>query len=600
MPFYTYDNVTDSPINNFATWNPLFNGQGAPPFKDGNLCLGGDPSSWNDVIATFSVDSGLWYWECKGHDKYVFFGIASQSYTTGPDPLTRSNQISIYGDNGENYGENAGAYFTYDGTDIIGIFVDLESTQRVIKYYKNGTNSPAATINIPSSYKSISPFVIISAANSANIRVNFGQDPTFGGTSSLPAGAGAFTPDNQIGSFAFQPPAGALALCTANIPEGTIKLSQDQTPSDNFKAVTWTGQTVGGAMTAWDGTTGTVNVGFQPDFVWVKGRDNASWVNFLQDGVRGFTNFLVSNTTDPQSTTSPHIVSGVHTDGFYIKTNGNSNNSGDKYVAWCWRAAGSPADNQAKIINEDGSDGTMSTADLKTSTGASITPSKVSANRQNGFSIVKYTGTLTEGSGQTISHGLTTTPDLIIIKNRTRDPSNFFVWSSAYGTNQTLMLNTTGALINTDGNRFSGASSTTFSVGYYYDVGYLNDEYIAYCWHSVAGYSKFGSYVGNGSSDGPMVYCGFRPAFVMVKPSSTTGPWLMLDNGRDTFNQADRLLRANTADAETGSGEADLLSNGFKYRGATTNGDYYHNVSSVTYIYMAFAEQPFSGPSNAR
>jgi hypothetical protein len=245
------------------------------------------------------------------------------------------------------------------------------------------------------------------------------------------------------------------------------------------------------------------------------------------------------------------------------------NISGNNYVAWQWRA---------------------SNATAVTNTAGSIT-SSVSANTTTGFSVVTYTGNGVGGA--TIGHGLGVVPKMVIVKRRSPSGTDWSVWHTGIGTTQYLILNGTIAAV-TDSTVFNGTfNSSVFSVGSWAGINGNTNTFVAYCWSEVAGYSKFGSYTGNGSSDGPFVYLGFRPRFILTKGSSTTGSWWLYDTSRSTFNEMTDLLRPDTSNADVTQGFCDGLSNGFKIRNTGNNN------SGQTYIYMAFAENPFAY-ANAR
>jgi hypothetical protein len=438
------------------------------------------------------------------------------------------------------------------------------------------------------------------------VTINFGQDHTFGGATNLPAGAGSHSTDtagaSTGGSFAFQPPAGALALCTKNIPEGPIKLSQDETPSDHFKTVLYTGKTTinDGTVDPNDGNKINVNVGFQADLVWLKDRNYNGWSPRLWDSIRDAV--LLTNGTSAQFTESGQVQS-VTNQGFSCSDDATHNTSGRTYVGWCWKAAGSPDPNQAKIINADGTQADTTCAALASAAGASITPSKISANRQNGFSIVKYEGT---GGSIGVPHGLNKAAEFVICKKLvagTSGSDTFWVVGHfpSIGNTKYLKLNTN----DTDSTATAAWNDTspTDTVVTFGSSNVLNDnghEHIMYCWHSVAGYSKIGSYIGNGSADGPYIECGFRPAWLMWKRTDVGNQWYIIDSARDSYNPAGKALNPNTWGPESGqSNRLDLLSAGFKLRRGGS-GWFDQNASGGTYIFMAFAEQPFSGPSNAR
>jgi hypothetical protein len=271
-----------------------------------------------------------------------------------------------------------------------------------------------------------------------------------------------------------------------------------------------------------------------------------------------------------------------------------TNETNHNYVAWCWKAGGAPSADDKAMVDEVES---TITGDAKLDAGT-ITPTKMSVNTKAGFSIVKYTGT--GPTGGTVPHGLSSTPEMVICKTLdTVSATNWVIYFKGATTNsQYLLLNTSGNVGNYS-NYWGTAEPTNnvFSVAAAeLDNNHSNANIIAYCWHSVEGYSKFGSYTGNGSPDGPFVYTGFRPAFVMVKWTSggglTNGSWRIMDTARNLYNPATLDLIANEAVTETtyGNDDLDILSNGFKWRSTGS----FHNTSGANYIFMAFAEQPFN------
>jgi hypothetical protein len=324
-------------------------------------------------------------------------------------------------------------------------------------------------------------------------------------------------------------------------------------PTDYFNTVLYTG----------NGSTQSITgVGFQPDWVWGKERGGAN-SHMLADSVRGATKILFSNLNNAEDTDANSITS-FDSDGFGIGSSGNLNASSDTYVAWNWKANGSGS------INYDGS----------------IT-STVSANQTAGFSIVSYTGT---GSVATVGHGLGVTPKMIIVKCRNTTPA-WQVYHASLGATKYLKLDQTSAEAN-ETNRWNDTNPTSsvFTVNDSASVNGNTNTYIAYCFAEKTGYSKFGSYTGNGNADGTFVYTGFKPAFVMVKVSSgTTGNWQMQDTKRLGYNDKNVRILANVNEAEKTDQMWDILSNGFKVR--STSGD--ANGSGNTYIYIAFAENPF-------
>jgi hypothetical protein len=326
---------------------------------------------------------------------------------------------------------------------------------------------------------------------------------------------------------------------------------------DYFGVNTWTG----------NGTSQTItnSGGFQPDWVWTKTR-NAASSHRLTDSVRGVTQVLYSDGTFAEGTEAQGLLS-FNTNGFTAGS-GSSNQNGTTYVGWQWKANGSGS----------------------TNTAGSIT-STVSANTTAGFSVVTYTGT---GATASVGHGLGALPQMIIVKRR-NSTGDWAVYHRTLGANTYLVLNSTAASASVSGYWQYTPSPGNPTVDWFgiiagYDVNVSSATYVAYCFAEVAGYSKFGSYTGNGSTDGPFVFTGMRPAFLMIKGSSDADrAWVMLDVKRNTYNAMNANLYANASDAEATDTRADANSNGFKLRGTGT----WINNSGSTYIYMAFAESPF-------
>jgi hypothetical protein len=348
---------------------------------------------------------------------------------------------------------------------------------------------------------------------------------------------------------------------------------------DYFNTVLYTG----------DGTTARsiTGVGFQPDWLWVKSR-STTYYHGLWDVVRTNKSALYSNASDAEDTTTGGTLTSFDSDGFTLPnvSGGFVNNSGTTYVAWNWLANGAGVSNTAGSIS-----------------------STVSASTTSGFSIVSWTGT---GSGATIGHGLGVKPKMIIVKNRDSAATNWVVnVGEILGVDErSLYLNTTTDVLldaqattgYTYSNQINTFATASGSSGNQNDVNESGSDMIAYCFADVKGFSKFGSYVGNGSADGTFVYTGFKPAYFLLKQSSASGEdWVVQDNKRDTFNPVDATLYASASNAEnSGYRYCDFNANGFKIRNSQTD----YNQSGATYIYMAFAESPFvtstSVPTTAR
>jgi len=340
-------------------------------------------------------------------------------------------------------------------------------------------------------------------------------------------------------------------------------------PTDYFNTITYTGDDV-------DGRTIT-GVGFQSDWTWVKARSSA-FSHYIIDAIRydsGASKYLKLDSSSTAADATPSgagWISALNSDGYVCKNGtsntNNCNENGVTYVAWNWLGANGTASN----------------------TDGSIT-STVSANTTSGFSIVSYTGNGTSG---TIGHGLGSVPQMLIVKNRTDSAHEWKVYHHTLGNNKRLHLNDTSAVATTTASwNATTPTSSVFSVGADGGTNDSGDSMIAYCFAEKKGFSKFGSYTGNGSTDGTFVYTGFKPAWLMVKRTDSTNNWLMYDNKRSAFNVTDDYLLADASDAEVtnNSGQAlDLLSNGFKIK----NSNLASNASGGTYIYMCFAESPFT------
>jgi len=299
-------------------------------------------------------------------------------------------------------------------------------------------------------------------------------------------------------------------------------------------------------------------VGFDADFVWNKLRSGTD-DNRLFDKVRGINKYVESSNTTAEVTDA---ILSTNSDGYVLTDAGEVNSNTGTYVGWNWKANGAGSAN---------TDGTIS--------------STVSANTTAGFSIVSYSGS---NSNSTVGHGLGSAPRVIIIK-RLNVADNWRVLHMSAGNDNTAHLNLTSAFSSSAVFQNTSPTSTVFSlVGNNTSVNQSGSTYIAYCFAEKKGYSKFGSYVGNGSTDGAFIYTGFKPAFFMAKRSSAAGdPWVMIDNKRNSFNALSNTLLANSADAEnTGTDRADFISNGIKIK--TTSNAW--NANGSTYIYMAFGQ----------
>jgi len=339
-------------------------------------------------------------------------------------------------------------------------------------------------------------------------------------------------------------------------------------PTQYFNTVLYTGDGLDNKQ-----VTNGGNSDLQPDLIWVKNRTQA-YNNIWQDTSRGLTTagYLTSNGTQTESGATTVLVKTATSNGFTVGTSGAVNWSGDSLVAWQWKANG----------------GTTSS-----NTDGSIT-STVQANTTAGFSIVTYTGT---GANATVGHGLGVAPKMIICKQRNNTLGHdWLVYHEGIGNTKYIPLSSTQAATTASTAwQNTTPTSSVFSVGTSASVNESGKNQLAYCFAEIKGYSKFGSYTGNGSTDGTFVYTGFKPAFILTKRTDTVGQWYLKDTKRSSsggFNTVGTYLKPNSSDAEgtnDGAEATDILSNGFKQRNTEGN----MNASGGTYIYMAFAESPF-------
>ena len=321
------------------------------------------------------------------------------------------------------------------------------------------------------------------------------------------------------------------------------------------------------------GTNVVTGVGFNSDFTWIKNRATTG-NHALFDKINGVTKYLNSNNQNGLATSAPTLTA-WSSDGFTIGSSTDLNGNGNGIASWNWLANGAGSANTDGDIN-----------------------STVSANTTSGFSIVTYTGT---GSNATIGHGLGAAPSMIIVKDLSEDNYDWMVYHQSLGATKYIRLNLTSAVSTSTVWQDTAPTNQVFSVvSNSSDVNKSGNNFIAYCFANVQGFSKMGSYVGNGSTNGTFIYTGFRPAFAMFKDTTSARDWAMLDNKRNTFNVMDKRLFPNNSDAENDTDILDFTSNGIKLRSTNTS----VNVSGNTYIYMAFAENPITSstgvPSTAR
>jgi hypothetical protein len=532
----TYDSMTDVPTltsataANFAVVNPLAN-VGGLPISAGNLNVTGNGSAggtYGRTVGTMAVSSGKWYWE------YVLNSTNGYYLLCG---IALSSEFT-----GNYVGSTATSYGYYGGTGVkynngssaaYGAAYGVNDIIGVALDLDAGTltfyknNVSQGTAYSGLSGSYVPAFSFDTGAMTGGYSVNFGQRP-----------------------FAYTPPTGFVALNTFNLPTSTIV--KGNTVMD---ATLYTGTLLSNAVTN--------AAGFKPDLVWVKSR-SAATDNELTDSVRGVTKSLTSNSTAAEATDVQGLTA-FNTNGFTVGTNTNYNNLAATYVGWQWQAGQSSS---------------------SSNTNGTIT-STVSVNASAGFSVVTYTGT---GANATVGHGLGVAPSLIIVKRRD-STANWNVYHASVGATGVLLLNLTDTTATTSvAWNNTAPTSSVFTVGTGNDVNASGGTFVAYCFASIAGFSSFANYTGNGSTDGVFVYTGFRPKFVMIKRTNVADDWYINDTIRDPINVTGLTLLADSSNAEANySPTIDILSNGFKVRQSGAG----YNASGGNYVYTCWAETPF-------
>ena len=555
------DIVLDNPTNKFCTWQREA-GFGVRTLTEGNLRYN-PAGGTGHLFGSIGVSTGKWYFEtCRlviGSGYHTM--IANDTWNIAGHNPASAGSYSLYagtyfysGEGNVDLGIGAGSV-----NDIIQIAYDLDDNK--IWFGKNGTwynsGNPSNGTNRTGVMtgqvnRNVRPATDHGNSSYAGLNhQNYGQDSSFGGMLESQGHADS----NGKGDFYYAPPTDFLALCTDNIPDPAV------VPARHFKALTYTGTGTGQVISG---------VGFKPDFLWAKRRDN-DYGHVLLDIARGFgsagnDNRLESSAPDVANE-SPYVAS-LNADGYVTENAQQSLNiANGTYVGWHWKAG---AGNTAVSESGNNPGGTHN------------------ANQAAGFSIVKYVGT---GANGTVTHGLGAAPELILIKNIGVNDE----WNVYYGDNTDyLVLDDTDATADS-ATRWNDTSpsSTVFTVSTDHSVNADGEKYIAYCFRSIEGHSKLGQYEGNNNANGTFVNTGFRPSLVVVKDIDSTGEWRLQSSKMTTFNNDDiNVLVWNASTAEYSDDRDDLdldfLSNGFKHRST------YSQVNAArTYVYFAFAESPF-------
>ena len=536
----TYDSMVDVPVNysdggngrgNYAVSNPLVrttNNGGSISQTDGNLSttIG---SFANTALGTIGVTSGKWYWEMTPtatNNGAAFFIGVAGAGFNNAAQPSADALQWAYYGLTGNKINNSTVAYGATYTTNDVIGVALDMDAGTLTFYKNGATQGQAFTNLAGNL--IFPMCSFGNTGSITVVSNFGQRP-----------------------FAYTPPAGFRALNTNNLPTPSI------VNGANFMAATtYTGNAAARSL-----SNAVNSVSFQPDLVWIKSRTPGATNHALFDSVRGTTKYLSSNTTTAETTLAQSLTA-FGADGFSLGTDTTLvNANANSYVAWQWKAGGAAVSNTQGTIT-----------------------SQVSANTTAGLSVVTLTAQAS-GNG-TFGHGLGVAPKMVIVK--LTGSGGWNVWTPALTVNEFLALNTTAGKT-TDATSW-GSTAPTSSVVTLGSKWASLGTVVAYCFAEIAGFSRFGSYTGNGLADGPFVFCGFRPRFVMIKRTDVSASWVMFDSSRNPSNLTNLGLIPNDPAVEfTGTGTSlDILSNGIKARGAGAE----LNVLGATYIFAAFAEVP--------
>ncbi len=539
-----YSSVLDTPTNNFPTWNPYRVVYGGYVYDANYKHKTSAYQSYPEVWATMGMTRGKWYCEF-----YVTGGSNGPTVSGGVkvhtmQPASDSGPGVGYQNPPNSYGTSGGSSPGYGNGTLVGITYD--AYKGIVTFYKNGSlYGSTAHDDVPTNLT----WFFGAAGYSYNpdndrkifYTANFGQRP-----------------------FTYTPPTGFVALCQKNLD--LLSIDTTDVSSEGQGSVVLRPQKFFDTL-LYSGTGSTQTIGgleFSPDFVWIKKRNEAAF-HQLFDTVRGATRGLFSNSTNAEYQDSGNLQSFV-SGGFTADGFNGTNASGGTYVAWCWKAGG------AAVANNDGA-----------------IASSVSVNKEAGFSIVGFQPTAASTS-VTIGHGLGVAPHMIIVKSR-GSSANWDVFHNSPGTSmgadKKLYLNGTNSEISSGA---WGSTLPTNSVFTFNPGNQNNNNHIAYCWHSVPGYSKIGVYRANGSANGPYEHLGFKPAWIMIKnQSNSSAPWYIIDNKRSPHNERTKSLKPNVNDAEaTDSNFIDFYSMGFKLR---TSGAYVNGGNTSRIIYMAFAEQ---------
>ena len=547
------DQVGDSPTNNFPTINV---NELNTNTKQAALSAEGQA----DACPTFHIPAtGKWYAEFVPAtiNNNTHFGFTRSD----KDAKTHSDVDSfrmVIPQGGSLYLDGTGlsspqSASGYSAGNVLSLAIDMDNGHA---YWRANNTIIGSLTNQAVIRNNRWKFLTYMNASNDRFAHNYGQDSSFYGLKT----AQGNTDENGQGDFYYTPPSGYLALCSANLSVAeAVDPAEDNSPKDYFKAVDYSGN---------GSTLSITSVDWKPDLVWIK-PINAADNHHLYDIVRGPQKGLFPNSTSGELTASTTLTS-FNTTGFTVGSDSGVNGSGRNFVAWNWKGSNTTVSN----------------------TSGSIT-STVSSNPDAGISVLTYTGNGTTGA--TVGHGLGKAPDFYWVRWR-NNTSNFHTYHSHIGATKGLILNSTDAEATNAGFWNNTApTSSVFSLGYYGGSNANGGLFSAVCFTEIEGFSSFGGWRGNGNSDGPFVYTGHLPQFLLIKRLDSVGNWVIFDTIRNRYNLTNYMLFPNTSEAQDSTGYVDLLSNGFKWR--STNGTW--NASGGRYVYASFAFNPFKY-ANAR
>ena len=587
------DQMSDSPTNNFATL-------GAQrtlthTLSEGRLKSTNSSGTHGGTTATFNYPtSGKWYHEVTidATDSSTGNGVAigNQIDRDVSDWGSYLNLVAYIG-NGKKFTENSFQNYgsAHSAGNIIGVAFDADN--QTLEFYlatsAGQTASSQGTITTSEmdgvlDFNNLCP---IAFGRNVTSTFNFGQT-AFNGTD----GSGAL-------------PTGFAALNTANLGDPAIDPSDDETPDQYFDNIVYTPN---------NGTKTVTGLQFQPDWVWIKARNidiAHAWFDVLRGTTTaGSTNTAIGSNRSDREGNGNGVLSSFNSDGFTVAGGSSGSNprslvnkgtTANDYVAWCWKAGGAPDTDNSAGVGATPTAGSVKIdgANLGSALAGTVAATRLTANTESGFSIVTFEAP-SVGS-KTVAHGLSSPPEMLIFKSR----SNNTGWiiqhvgiADADPFTDFISFTTGAASDNATVSDDTAPTSSVFTIGSGFTSGNYGTNQVAYCFHSVDGFSKISHYIGNGQTDGTFVFTGFRPAFVMIKSTSSGERWNIFDKDRDPNNVATEVLFPDQSVVEsTSSNGPDFFANGFKVRGNVGN----WNHDGERYIYMAIADQPFKY-SNAR